>query len=177
MERIDVGDRKEGKSLQRYGDENVMLIRNIKRKYGPLGGPNGVDTSLRDYLLKHAYSNAGEPLAVIGTADDLYDHMDMFVWAIRVRETKPDNLSIVTKLSLAGCDDMAGIISLFQGKIHILWPIRSVPAPDTDDTSSRASDLFGSGRTLTSFSSSSSLKREAKSPTPLSRKRSKLFIG
>ncbi|CAF9925078.1 MAG: hypothetical protein GOMPHAMPRED_003809 [Gomphillus americanus] len=77
MERIDVGDRKEGKSLQRYGDENVMLIRNIKRKYGPLGGPNGVDTSLRDYLLKHAYSNAGEPLAVIGTADDLYDHMDI----------------------------------------------------------------------------------------------------
>ena len=27
------GDRKEGKSLQRYGNENLMLIRNIKRKH------------------------------------------------------------------------------------------------------------------------------------------------
>ena len=155
-----------------------MLVKNIKRKHGAFEGSNALDTSLRDYLLEHAYSNAEQPLAVLGVADDLYDQMHMFIWAIRVRETRPDSVSIVTSLSLAECSDMAGMINLFQGRIHILWPIQSMPAPDTDDVplSSRASTSLSSGRVLTSFSSTSSLKREAKSPKPLSRKRSKLSL-
>ena len=173
------GDRKEGKSLQRYGNENVMLIRNIKRKYSVYGGPDGLDTSLRDYLLEHAYSNAEQPLDPLGVTEDLYDKRHMFVWAIKVKEAKPDNVYIVTSLSLAECHDMTSIISLFQGKIHILWPIKSIPATDTDDVapSSRPSTSFASRRTLTSASSSSSLKREAQSLTPLNRKKSKLNLS